>query len=96
MSDFNPSDINKNSSISKQQRRCTNTYLPIASGRLPHPLVEGAQSYEAIRQASLQLDFMTTRHLEDPRQHEALGVLLNKFCSKSSQLINHLENGGQI
>ena len=58
------------------------------------------KSYEAIRQASLQLDFYDEKGAfwKTPvYMQEALGEMLNNQAApKAAELINHLENGGQV
>ena len=104
MSDFNPSDIGVNNGnifgFPYNKDAAQIHILPIAWEATASFGRGCAQSYEAIRQASLQLDFYDDKGAfwKTPvYMHEALGVLLNnQVAQKAANLINHLENGGQI
>ena len=104
MSDFNPSDIGVNNGnifgFPYNKDAAQIHILPIAWEATASYGRGCAQSYKAIRQASLQLDFYDDKGAfwKIPvYMHEALGVLLNnQVAQKATNLINHLENGGQI
>lgn len=104
MSSFNPSDIGVNNGnifgFPYNKDAAKIHILPIAWEATASFGRGCALSYEAIRQASLQLDFYDDKgpFWKTPvYMHEALGAILNNQAApKAANLINHLENGGQI
>lgn len=104
MSTFNPSDIGVNNGnifgFPYKKDAAQIHILPIAWEATASFGRGCALSYEAIRQASIQLDFYDDKGAfwKIPvYMHEALGGMLNnQVAQKAANLINHLENGGQI